>query len=141
MKVFVDVLRAASSAGVDQIVLDGGRQIGKLLMMFHESARRTEQSRELMPHVDGLLARWRERYEPTHVLRPQIGVAELLSVREKNIMNLIARGKTNKEIARGLGIAPETVKSHVKHIFVKLDVDKRTRAVARAQSLGIVSTQ
>ena len=141
MKVFIDVLTAASSAGVDQIVLDGGRQIGSLLVMFHESARHTEQSRKLMPHVNSLLARWRERYEPTHTLRPQIGVAELLSVREKNIMNLIARGQTNKEIARGLGIAPETVKSHVKHIFVKLDVDKRTQAVARAQSLGIVSTQ
>jgi LuxR family transcriptional regulator, maltose regulon positive regulatory protein len=61
--------------------------------------------------------------------------------RERNIVNLIAQGQPNKEIARGLGIAPETVKTHVKHIFVKLDVDKRTRAVARAQSLGIVNTR
>jgi LuxR family maltose regulon positive regulatory protein len=141
MKVFGHVLRAASSANMDQMVLDGGRQIGRLLLMFQESAGRTEQSRKLIPYVDGLLARWRGRYEPTLPPSSQIGVTELLSVREKNIINMIARGQTNKEIARGLGIAPETVKSHVKHIFLKLDVDKRTRAVARAQSLGIVSTQ
>jgi LuxR family maltose regulon positive regulatory protein len=67
-------------------------------------------------------------------------IADLLSARERNIIELISGGRSNKEIARDLGIAPETVKSHVKHIFAKLDVDKRIRAVARAQSLGIVST-
>ena len=85
------------------------------------------------------MARWRERYEPSPVAKPSI--AEMLSARERNIIDLIAQGRSNKEIARGLGIAPETVKTHVKHIFVKLDVDKRTLAVARAQSLGIVSTK
>jgi DNA-binding NarL/FixJ family response regulator len=47
-------------------------------------------------------------------------------------------GLSNKEIARNLGIAPETVKSHVKSIFVKLAVDKRAHAVARAQALGLL---
>jgi LuxR family maltose regulon positive regulatory protein len=51
---------------------------------------------------------------------------------------LIAQGQSNKEIARTLGITPETVKSHVKSIFTKLDVDKRAQAVARAQALGLV---
>jgi LuxR family maltose regulon positive regulatory protein len=43
-------------------------------------------------------------------------------------------------MARTLGIAPETVKTHVKNIFVKLAVDKRAHAVARAQALGLVAT-
>jgi LuxR family transcriptional regulator, maltose regulon positive regulatory protein len=47
---------------------------------------------------------------------------------------------SNKEIARTLIIAPETVKSHVKHIFIKLGVEKRAQAVSHAQSLGLVST-
>ena len=63
-----------------------------------------------------------------------------LTVREAEILNLIARGGGNKEIARILRIAPETVKSHVKHIFSKLNVDRRAQAVARAQSLGLVGT-
>jgi LuxR family transcriptional regulator, maltose regulon positive regulatory protein len=53
---------------------------------------------------------------------------------------LIAEGKSNKEIARNLAIAPETVKSHVKHKFTKLNVEKRAQAVSRAQSLGLVAT-
>jgi DNA-binding CsgD family transcriptional regulator len=64
--------------------------------------------------------------------------AELLSTRERNVINLIACGESNKEVARNLGISPETVKSHMKRIFAKLDVDKRAHAVARAQNLGLI---
>jgi Bacterial regulatory proteins, luxR family len=54
--------------------------------------------------------------------------------------NLIAQGRGNKEIARILSIAPETVKSHVKHIFIKLNVQRRAQAVSRAQTLGLAGT-
>jgi len=137
---FCDVLRVTASAGIYQMVLDGGPQIGNLLTTFQDNARRTGQFRELMPHADTLLAGWRERYEPTLTPATKNSIVELLSARERNIINLIAQGQSNKEIARDLRIAPETVKTHVKHIFIKLEVDKRTRAVARAQSLGIVNT-
>ena len=140
LTIFCDVLKAAALSGIYQMVLDGGPQIGTLLLMFRENVRRTGQLHELLPFVDDLMARWRALYEPTHARIAKPAIAELLSVRERNIVDLIARGQSNKEIARGLGIAPETVKSHVKRIFVKLDVDKRTRAVTRAQSLGLVST-
>jgi LuxR family transcriptional regulator, maltose regulon positive regulatory protein len=53
---------------------------------------------------------------------------------------LIAGGLSNKEIAQNLAIAPETVKSHVKHIFTKLNVEKRAQAVSRAQTLGLAGT-
>ncbi len=53
---------------------------------------------------------------------------------------MIAEGRSNKEIARSLGIAPETVKSHVKNIFDKLSVEKRAQAIARPQSLGLLRT-
>jgi LuxR family maltose regulon positive regulatory protein len=47
----------------------------------------------------------------------------------------------NEEFGRNLlAIAPETVKSHVKRILMKLDAEKRAQAVARAQSIGLVST-
>jgi len=67
--------------------------------------------------------------------------SELLGKRERHILNLMARGHSNKQIARGLGIMPDTVKWYVRNIFSKLNVHKRTRAVALSQSLGIVNTQ
>jgi LuxR family transcriptional regulator, maltose regulon positive regulatory protein len=65
-------------------------------------------------------------------------VVESLSPRERNILERIGQGQSNKEIARELGIAPETIKSHIKNIFIKLAVDRRAQAVSRAQSLGLV---
>jgi LuxR family transcriptional regulator, maltose regulon positive regulatory protein len=58
--------------------------------------------------------------------------------RESDILRLIAEGLSNKEVARDLAIAPETVKSHIKHIFIKLNVETRAQAVSRAQILGLV---
>jgi LuxR family maltose regulon positive regulatory protein len=54
---------------------------------------------------------------------------------------LIAESLSNKEIAKDLAIAPETVKSHIKQIFIKLKVDRRAQAVSRAQILGLVGTR
>ena len=61
-----------------------------------------------------------------------------LSPQARCILDLIAQGHSNKEIARKLGIAPETVKSHLRRIFIKLDVDRRAMAVLRARRLGIL---
>jgi LuxR family maltose regulon positive regulatory protein len=68
-------------------------------------------------------------------------VTESLSPRESDILRLIAEGLTNKEIARDLAIAPETVKAHMKNIFIKLKVKRRAQAVSRAQILGLVGTR
>jgi LuxR family maltose regulon positive regulatory protein len=54
---------------------------------------------------------------------------------------LLGVSLSNKEIARDLTIAPETVKSHIKHIFIKLKVERRVQAVSRAQTLGLAGTR
>jgi len=59
-------------------------------------------------------------------------LAIALSPRERGILLLICRGLSNKGIARELEIAPETVKSHVKQILLKLSARTRAEAVARA---------
>jgi DNA-binding CsgD family transcriptional regulator len=64
-----------------------------------------------------------------------------LSPRERAILELIGQGRSNKEIARELGISPETVKSHVKNMFSKLDVERRAQAFGRAQNLGLVTAR
>ena len=61
-----------------------------------------------------------------------------LSAREIEILELIAKGLRNKEIADALGIGQETVQTHIKRMFVKLHVSDRTAAVTVALSRGIV---
>ena len=61
-----------------------------------------------------------------------------LSARERTIVLLMGHGLSNKRIARQLSIAPETVKSHAKRIFLKLTVQTRAQAVYRASELGLI---
>ena len=67
------------------------------------------------------------------------GLLEALSKREREVLNLLARRLTNKEIGEQLFIAPETVKRHAHNIFEKLNVSDRRAARAKAIGLGLVS--
>jgi LuxR family transcriptional regulator, maltose regulon positive regulatory protein len=134
-------LDVSAQAGIHQTFLDEGPRIGPLLMAFQETAERSGKSAELVPYVSGLATAWRSRYQSGAAASPRAGLADPLSAREGAILKLIAQGLSNKEIARNLAITPETVKTHVKHIFIKLGSEKRAQAVARAQSLGLVTTR
>ena len=61
------------------------------------------------------------------------GEQRLLTPREVAIVSLIAAGHSNKAIAIQLGVAPETIKTHLKRIFLKLSARTRAEAVVRAQ--------
>src|SRR6201987_1863833 len=63
---------------------------------------------------------------------------ETLSGREIDVLNLMAQGKSNKEIASALFISEGTVKSHGKAIFAKMNVVSRTEAVANATRRGLI---
>ncbi|WP_299428851.1 response regulator transcription factor [uncultured Meiothermus sp.] len=63
---------------------------------------------------------------------------ENLSMRELEVLSLVARGLSNKEIARKLKISEATVKTHLLHAFGKLGVDDRTAAVTVALERGIL---
>ena len=71
-------------------------------------------------------------------VRPKPRAAKNLSQRERDVLQLLAFGKSNKEIARELGIGSQTVKTHVSHIFTKLGAADRTGAVATALRKGLV---
>ncbi len=62
-----------------------------------------------------------------------------LTGRQQEVIQLIAEGKSNKEIARQLNLAETTVKMHVTHIMRTLDVSNRTQAVVKAERLGLVA--
>jgi DNA-binding NarL/FixJ family response regulator len=61
-----------------------------------------------------------------------------LSVREIEVLELVARGRSNKEIARSLHLSEATVKTHLLHIFSKLQVEDRTHAVTAALEAGVL---
>jgi LuxR family maltose regulon positive regulatory protein len=124
------VLNLAASAGIYRTILDEGVAAGPLLTAFHDSVERTGRWRELIPFIDKLIGGWRSRNGSASLQMPGSSLAETLSNREGDILKFIAQGLSNKEIAKTLAIAPETVKSHVKQIFVKLGVEKRAQAVA-----------
>ncbi|WP_026961344.1 response regulator [Alicyclobacillus herbarius] len=63
---------------------------------------------------------------------------EPLTEREQDVLQALARGMSNKEIAAALGIAEKTVKVHISHILGKLDVYDRTQAVLTATRLGLI---
>jgi LuxR family maltose regulon positive regulatory protein len=134
------VLGAAASAGIRQTILDEGPKMGALLDAFSANGERSGRSPELMRYVDDLVGASRSRYQSVTEPGSKSVLIDPLSAREGTILKLIGQGLSNKEIARNLAIAPETVKSHVKHIFTKLGAEKRAQAVARAQSLGLVTT-
>ena len=62
----------------------------------------------------------------------------LVTVREREILQLLADGMSNAEVAQKLFISQETVKSHVRHILAKLEADNRTQAVAIALRESII---
>lgn len=69
------------------------------------------------------------------------GLAEALTIRELEVLELLGRRRTNKEIAEELVVSPATVKTHTLNIYRKLDVRTRGQAVTRAKELGILDPQ
>lgn len=71
--------------------------------------------------------------------RNMAAIASLdLTNRECEILGLLASGQSNKELARTLGISPNTVKTHLASLFTKLGVDRRVKAIEMARSLALI---
>ena len=62
----------------------------------------------------------------------------MLSPREREVLEQLASGLSNKGIARALDMTENTVKFHLKNIFTKLDVNKRMLAVAAGRNLRLI---
>jgi LuxR family maltose regulon positive regulatory protein len=108
---------------ISQVFVERGAGLGALLT---EASGRNEtfESASVPASVDG---------------SRQPGIdSDAITARERDVLSMIGQGHSNKRIARSLEISPETVKSHVKHIFSKLDVGTRSAAVSRATSLGLL---
>ncbi|MDP8969000.1 MAG: response regulator transcription factor [Actinomycetota bacterium] len=117
-----DILRAVEAGATGYLLKDASRD--ELLEAVHAAAAGRSV---LAPRVASrLMARLRS---------PLDGA---LSAREIEVLALVARGQTNKEIARALHVSQATVKTHLLHLFAKLGVDDRTAAVTTALERGIL---
>jgi DNA-binding NarL/FixJ family response regulator len=58
--------------------------------------------------------------------------------REEAVLKLLARGLSAKEIARAIGVSPDTVKDHLENLYAKLEAKNRVEALERARSLGFL---
>ena len=162
-----DALQALDSRSFDIVLVDfhlprksGGelvremRASGKLVPVvlmtanahrgFNEVAREVGAQGSVLKtgSVDDLLSALRrvlrgERItDVRHPRRPDGQAA--LSRREREVIRLVAKGSTNREIAAELGIADETVKTLVARVFAKLGTRRRAEAVAAAHERGVL---
>ena len=110
----------------------------KLVAIIPRTEASESMNREISPFAASLLSRWDARSADDHSAQLNSRVSSTLTARESDILAMIGQGLSNKQIARALEISPETVKSHVKRIFLKLAVKARSEAVFRAVSLGLL---
>jgi ATP/maltotriose-dependent transcriptional regulator MalT len=134
-EILISWLRIGAARGLRMAFVDVGRPLLLLLeRLYYEFPTNNPRQSDLRPYIATLLRSTVESNteEPCTIsYRP-------LSHRETGILRMIARGMSNKRIAQSLGIAPETVKSHAKNIFVKLATRTRAQAVARAEAIGFL---
>lgn len=91
--------------------------------------------------IGGVWIGWRlaARARPSTFARNDAALAALgLTRQEMKVLERLAAGRSNKEIARDLGLSPNTVKTHVANLYGKLDVSRRTQALGRARDLALI---
>lgn len=130
-----------------RIFLDEGRVMTELLVRCLVEQRQSGAYYPSLQYIESLLAICRQEVGiQTPTAKSGTGAAAktqddftiLLSARELEVLSLIAAGKSNEEIAEQLYLALNTVKRHASNIYDKLDVKKRTEAVAKARHLGLI---
>ena len=133
---FFQAIKSGAGAGLHQIFLEQGGEAGLLLQRAYDGAEAPGSAdREVLPLIGSLLSRWNAGHATG---RPETRVSDVVTERERDILCRIGQGMPNKQIARVLRISPETVKSHIKRIFLKLAVSTRAEAVSQATSLGLL---
>lgn len=124
-------LRGGVPVGYRRLFLDEGPPMVELLAVVAQTA-----SPEVGGHVEQLLAIARTPSLPHAVVGPV--VEEGLTDRELEVLRMLATELTGPEIANELYVSVNTLRTHTKHIFTKLDVKTRRAAVARGAVLGLL---
>ncbi|HKV59618.1 MAG TPA: LuxR C-terminal-related transcriptional regulator [Ktedonobacteraceae bacterium] len=134
VQLLLEALALAEPGGFIRLFVDEGPPVARLLSEV--------AAHGMMPdYTSKLLAVYKvEKQKSADALsRPPVQpLLEPLSQRELEVLHLIAQGFSNQEISERLFLALDTVKGHNRKIFGKLQVERRTEAVARAHELGLL---
>ncbi|HBS2774222.1 TPA: helix-turn-helix transcriptional regulator [Klebsiella quasipneumoniae subsp. similipneumoniae] len=131
---FQPVVQLAEQQHLKGPFLDAGDTLQPLLIGMNDSSSACKEEGGVQgPWAD---KRWPADRTPFNSGSPDIPGE--LSEREFQILQLIAEGQMNKEIARSLAISAETVKWHIKNIYAKLKVNSRTQAMSRALEMKLL---
>ena len=134
IRIFIDegppMARLLSAAAARGIMPD---YVGTLLAAFDAEKQKREDSAHRPPTAPGASV---APATPTATLTQPL--IDPLSPREVEVLQLVAQGLSNQEISERLFLAVSTVKGHNQKIFEKLQVQRRTEAVARARELGLL---
>jgi LuxR family maltose regulon positive regulatory protein len=132
--VLLDALDLAEPGGFIRLFVDEGTSMERLLSEAATHGRMPDSIRKLL----AVFAAERQRGEEASSLPSAQPLVEPLSQRELEVLRLIAQGLSNDEISGRLFLALDTVKGHNRKLFGKLQVQRRTEAVARARELGLL---
>ena len=134
----IPALRAGEDAGHVRLFLDEGARIGPLLARVERAltGRTDEPSAGFVSSLRQLLAD--EQASEQTVAIEATSLIEPLTPREREVLQLIAAGRSNQAIASELFLSVGSVKTHSSHLYGKLGVRGRTEAVARARALGLL---
>jgi LuxR family maltose regulon positive regulatory protein len=129
-----EALRLAEPHGFIRTFVDEGQPMAQLLSKAAAQAINPDYASKLLAAFESE----KQKNANQSNLSPDQPLVEALSSRELEVLQLIAQGLSNEEIGKKLFLALDTVKGHNRRIYDKLQVQRRTEAVARARELGLL---
>lgn len=132
MAALEQALQIAEPCGFIRLFVDEGPSMEVLLKKMKASNNKTKE------YINKLLSAF-EGKPPVSTFAAQ-SLVEPLSNRELEVLDLIAKGLTNQQIASRLFLSLHTIKAHTRNINQKLGTNNRTQATAKARELGLLST-
>jgi len=135
MHLLCDALALAEPGGFIRLFVDEGKPMAHLLSEANAHGMMPDYTGKLL----AVLEAGEYKSEDTSSLPPPAQpLIEPLSRREVEVLHLMAQGLSNQEMSKRLFLALDTVKGHNRNIFDKLQVQRRTEAVARAREWGLL---